>query len=96
MKPARLIVGTIAVLLFALFCWPTRWRYEQLKVASERSGHIERGPGSVLVRIDRVNGEVWTMTPGIGWVHQSHDPSPLSSLVDQLIQEDHEEQARKR
>lgn len=88
MKPARLILGTIVVLLFALFVWPSRWKYEQIQIA---------GPSTVLIRIDRLNGEVWTMERGLGWVHQqSLGSSPLSALVDRLIQEDQEEQARKR
>ena len=49
---------TVAVLAFALFVWPTRWRYDHMTV----EGNI------VVVRINRVSGTADMLVPDDGWV----------------------------
>ena len=49
---------TVAVLAFALFVWPTRWRYDHMTV----EGNI------VVVRIDRMRGTADMLVPDDGWV----------------------------
>lgn len=89
MKRGSVAIGVVAILLFAALVWPSRWRYEHVKVSAQRAGQFERGPGELMIRIDRLSGEVYTMVPGMGWVHQgSLGASPLSATVERLMQED--------
>ncbi len=52
------LVASVLVLAFALFVWPTRWRYDHMTV----DGNI------VLVRVDRISGDADMLVPDDGWV----------------------------
>lgn len=48
----------LVVLAFAVYVWPTRWRYDHMTV----DGNI------VLVRMDRFSGDADMLVPDEGWV----------------------------
>lgn len=47
-----------ALLLFAVYVWPTRWRYDHMTV----EGNI------VMLRMDRFSGAADMLVPDEGWV----------------------------
>lgn len=49
-------------LVYAVFVWPGRWRYETV----QRYG-VER-----LMRVDRISGEAEELYPELGWVPRSY------------------------
>ncbi len=51
-------VWAVVLLLFAVYVWPTRWRYDHMTV----EGNI------VLVRMDRFSGDADMLVPDDGWV----------------------------
>lgn len=51
-------IGLFVLLLFAVYVWPTRWRYDHMTV----EGNI------VLVRMDRFSGDADMLVPDDGWV----------------------------
>ena len=53
----RAIVVVTVLGAFALFVWPTRWRYD----------HMTVGPDTYPVRIDRISGHADVLLPGDGW-----------------------------
>lgn len=52
------LLAAVVVLAFALFVWPTRWRYDHMTV----EGNI------VVVRINRMSGAADMLVPDDGWV----------------------------
>lgn len=52
------VLWAAVLLLFALYVWPTRWRYDHMTV----DGNI------VLVRMDRFSGDADMLMPDDGWV----------------------------
>jgi len=52
---AALVVALLAA--FALYVWPTRWRYD----------HITVGDDTYPVRIHRFTGNAYILLPGEGW-----------------------------
>jgi hypothetical protein len=52
-----LLVFALALVAFALWVWPTRWRWDHLTVGGE----------TYPVRIDRVSGHADVLLPGDGW-----------------------------
>ena len=49
---------TLTVLgAFALFVWPTRWRYDHMTLSQD----------TYPVRIDRISGHADVLLPGDGW-----------------------------
>ena len=59
-KMMLVLAGFVAaiVLMAAVLVWPTRYRYDE----------VQSGQGKVLVRTDRVAGDVQRLNPRIGWV----------------------------
>jgi hypothetical protein len=53
----RPLIGVILLTGFALFVWPTRWRYD----------HMTVGQDTYPVRIDRLSGHADILLPGDGW-----------------------------
>lgn len=51
-------LGLLLVMLFALFVWPTRWRYDHMTM----DGNI------VPVRMDRFSGAADVLVPDEGWM----------------------------
>ena len=49
------VMGLLAA--FALFVWPTRWRYDHMTVDND----------TYPVRIDRITGHSELLLPGDGW-----------------------------
>ena len=47
----------LTVLLFAVFVWPSRWRYD----------HITVDKDTYLVRIARLTGHADILVPELGW-----------------------------
>jgi hypothetical protein len=62
-------IVVLAATLFALFVWPTRFRFEQQK----------RGRGFVIVRINRISGEVVVAHPSGETSSDSIPKRPYSS-----------------
>lgn len=58
----------VAAVLFALFVWPTLYRYDFL------------GNHQVLVRINRITGTVEYLKSDIGWVAAGSGPTKLQQL----------------
>ena len=52
------LLWLLVVLVFAVYVWPTRWRYDHMTL----DGNI------VLVRMDRFSGEAEMLLPDEGWV----------------------------
>ena len=52
------LVWLLIVLVFAVYVWPTRWRYDHLTM----DGNI------VPVRMDRFSGRADMLVPDEGWV----------------------------
>ena len=48
----------VLMLLFAVYVWPTRWRYD----------HMTMDGNLVPVRMDRFSGEADMLVPDDGWV----------------------------
>jgi hypothetical protein len=59
MKRFALFVSFLVLAAFSVLVWPTRYRYEHME-------HPRNG-ASVLVRIDRINGNAEYLTRS-GWV----------------------------
>jgi hypothetical protein len=53
----QFLVTLTMVVLFALFVWPTQWRYDHLTVDGD----------TYPVRIHRLTGHAWVLLPGDGW-----------------------------
>ena len=53
----RALIALLLLVAFALFVWPTRWRYD----------HMTVGQDSYPVRIDRISGHADILLPGDGW-----------------------------
>jgi hypothetical protein len=75
----RLVLGFstavfVAVLLFVVFVWPTRYRYERVKF-----GQME-----TVAKFDRLSWNVWLFYPSTGWKQISLDkqrmPTPPPSF----------------
>jgi hypothetical protein len=58
MRTIRRLLFLALLAAFALFVWPTRFRYDHMTV----DGNL------VPVRIDRVNGDSDMLVPDQGWV----------------------------
>jgi hypothetical protein len=54
----RPVLGALLLFAFALYVWPTRWRYDHMTV----DGNI------VPIRVDRFSGEADMLLPDDGWV----------------------------
>ena len=54
----KALVWLLVMLVFAVYVWPTRWRYDHMTL----EGNI------VLVRVDRFSGEADMLLPDEGWV----------------------------
>lgn len=57
---SRMLRATIALLVvaaFALFVWPTRWRYDHMTIDGD----------TYPVRIHRISGHADVLLPGDGW-----------------------------
>jgi len=54
----KALVWLIVLLVFAVYVWPTRWRYDHMTL----EGNI------VLVRVDRFSGDADMLLPDEGWV----------------------------
>jgi len=54
----RAVLGVLLLLAFAVYVWPTRWRYDHMTV----DGNI------VPIRVDRFSGEADMLLPDDGWV----------------------------
>jgi len=71
-KIARALVALVLLGSFALFVWPTRWRYDHMTVDGD----------TYPVRIDRLTGHADVLLPGDGWTpdeevtDQSQDSAP--------------------
>ena len=52
------LLWLLVALLFAVYVWPTRWRYDHMTM----DGNI------VPVRMDRFSGEADMLLPDEGWV----------------------------
>ncbi len=57
------------VLVAAVLVWPSRYRYDQ----------VQSGQGTVLVRTDRVAGDVQRLNPKVGWVPTAAPASTLAA-----------------
>jgi hypothetical protein len=53
----RVLFVTALLAAFAMFVWPTRWRYD----------HMTVGDDTYPVRIDRISGHADILLPGEGW-----------------------------
>jgi hypothetical protein len=61
-KPLRLLIAiaiTAIVASFAVYVWPTRYRYDHMSLD---------GRSDYLVRIDRFSGTAEFLYPGTGWM----------------------------
>ncbi len=73
LRVLRGLVVLAIVAAFALFVWPTRYRYE----------HMTTDNNLVIVRIDRFNGNADMLVPDEGWTPvegtsgNSEDPQPV-------------------
>jgi hypothetical protein len=54
----KALVWLIVLVVFAVYVWPTRWRYDHMTL----EGNI------VLVRMDRFSGDADMLLPDEGWV----------------------------
>ena len=54
----KALVWLIVLVVFAVYVWPTRWRYDHMTL----EGNI------VLVRVDRFSGDADMLLPDEGWV----------------------------
>ena len=54
----KALVWLILLVVFAVYVWPTRWRYDHMTL----EGNI------VLVRMDRFSGDADMLLPDEGWV----------------------------
>jgi hypothetical protein len=61
----------LVVLAFALWVWPTRWRYDHMTV----DGDI------VPVRISRITGAADMLLPDHGWVPVEAPPDSLGDVT---------------
>ena len=61
-------VALAGVLLFGVFVWPTRWRFERV--------------GSTLVRIDRSSGRTAILDPDRGWIPIPEGPGARNPFDD--------------
>ena len=71
---ARRALGVVLLLLllaFALWVWPTRWRYEHMTVDGD----------FVPVRIDRISGNADMLLPDHGWVPVEAPPDSLGDAT---------------
>jgi len=57
LRVVRFLVVAGMLMAFALFVWPSRWRYDRMTV----------GDDTYPVRIDRFNGHADILLPGDGW-----------------------------
>ena len=53
----RFLVALALLVVFALFVWPTQWRYDHMTVDGD----------TYPVRIHRFTGRAWVLLPGDGW-----------------------------
>jgi hypothetical protein len=53
----RVVVALAILVLFAIYIWPTRYRYD----------HVSTDGDTYPVRIDRFNGDADMLTPDDGW-----------------------------
>jgi hypothetical protein len=73
LRVLRWLVVLAIVVAFALFVWPTRYRYE----------HMTADSNLVIVRIDRFNGDADMLVPDEGWTPvegtngNTEDPQPV-------------------
>jgi hypothetical protein len=65
------VVMLLLLLAFALFVWPTRWRYDHMTV----EGDI------VPVRMDRLSGRADMLLPDHGWVPVEAPPDSLGDVT---------------
>lgn len=72
----HLPVCLVALLLFVVFVWPTRYRYDTTQV---HTGF------NLLVRTDRLTGRGETFVPGQGW--QKQHPQVERDLTEQELQQ---------
>lgn len=52
-----LLLVLVVALAFAVFVWPSRWRYDHITVQQDR----------YLVRIERLTGRTEILVPELGW-----------------------------
>lgn len=72
MRNFWLLILLIVALLFAVFVWPTRWRYD----------HVSLGEGTRLpVRVDRLTGITWVLSVAgqeRGWIRVLDPRNPYA------------------
>jgi len=73
---ARALIALVLLGSFALFVWPTRWRYDHLTIDTY----------TYPVRIDRLTGDADVLLPADGWtpIEDVTDQSPDGSDQPQL------------
>lgn len=73
---ARVLIVLVVLGAFALFVWPTRWRYDHMTVDGD----------TYPVRLDRLTGHADVLLPGDGWtpVEEVTDQSQDGSEQPQL------------
>lgn len=57
MRRLTLLILVILALAFAVFVWPSRWRYDHITVQQD----------SYLVRTERLTGRTEILVPELGW-----------------------------
>jgi len=86
MKRAIIVASVLVVVLFALFVWPTRYRYERI-----RYGWGERHNYDLPVRINRITGNAGILYPTGQWeMYRAPEPArpvDLDALFDAVDRE---------